>query len=140
MARATGPLRAKELQERQLKQLEADEKQKERKYLAACERAGQHFVPFVLRTDGAFGPSAQKLVSRLAERLSEKWRRPKGTVMAWIRARLAMAVARASSACIRGNRTQQRRGRDELEVGFGDGAALGPLLDCGSGAAASQRE
>jgi len=27
-----------------------------------------------------------------------------------------------------------------LEVGFGDGAALGTLLDCGSGVAASQTE
>ena len=80
----------------------------------------------------------QRLVNALAELLSDKWRRSKGVVKSWIRARLAMAVARASSACIRGNRAQPRRGRDELEAGFGDGAALGPLLDVGGGGAASQ--
>ena len=133
-------LSARELIERQAKQLEAQEAQKERKYHAECERQGLHFVPFVLTPDGALGPSAQKLVRELAELLSGKWRRPKGVVMGWIRARLAMAVARASSACIRGNRSQPRRGRDELEVGFGDGAALAPLLDCGGGVAASQQE
>ena len=71
-------LSARELVERQAKQLEAQEAQKERKYHAECEQQGLHFVPFVLTPDGVLGPSAQKLVRELAELLSAKWRRPKG--------------------------------------------------------------
>ncbi len=50
----------------------------------------------------------------------------------------SVAMAIAARACIRGNRLQPRRSRDELEVGLGDRGALAPLLDCGSGAAALQ--
>ena len=79
------------------------------------------------------GPAARTLVDRLAFLLSEKWRVAPGVTKAWIKARLAMAIARASSACIRGSRTQRRRPEHELEADFEDGAALNNLLDMGGG-------
>ncbi len=72
------------------------------------------FIPFVVTTDGALRPAAQKLIDRLAVKLSTKWKASKGVVMGLIRAPLAMAVARASSACIRGNRKQPRDAEKEV--------------------------
>ena len=55
-----------------------------------------------------------------------------GVTKTWMKARLAMGIARESSACIRGSRTQ-RRPDMELEADFGDGAGLDRLIDMGSG-------
>lgn len=119
----------KDITEQQLKKNEND---KYNKYKAACDRKGYHFVPFVMTTDGALGPAAQQLVDRLSFLLSEKWRISPGITKTWMKARLAMAIARGSSACIRGCRTQ-RRPEEELEADFVDGAGLDRLLDMGSG-------
>ena len=72
----------------------------------ACEEKGYDFVPFVMTTDGAIGPAAQKSLARLATILSEKWRMAEGVVKGWTRARFAMAIAGASHACMRVNRNQ----------------------------------
>ena len=90
-------------------------------------------MPFVMTTDGALGPAAQQLVDRLAFLLSEKWGAAPGVTKTWMKARLAMAIARGSSACIRGCRIQPRRPDQELEADFGDEAGLSRLLDMGSG-------
>ena len=50
----------------------------------------------------------------------------------WIRAKLAVATARATSACIRGCRSQPLGAFEELEIEIGDGAGVGPLMDIGS--------
>ena len=92
-----------------------------------------HFIPFVMTTDGALGPAAQKLVDRLAFLLSEKWKVATGMTKNWIKARLAMAAAKGASACIRGCRVQPRWPDQELAADFGDGAGLGGLLDMGGG-------
>ena len=96
------------------------------------------FMPFVITTDGALAPAAKKLVTTLAHILKEKWHLPAGLVMGWIRARIAMAVARASSACIRGSRTQPYGAARELEADFGDGAGVGRLFDRGTGVEEAQ--
>ena len=114
-------------------QLKKNEEEKYRKYQAACDSKGLHFIPFVMTTDGALGPAAHKLVDRLAFLLSEKWRVATGMTKTWIKARLAMAVARGSSACIRGCRTQPRWPDQELAADFGDGAGIGGLVDMGGG-------
>ncbi len=52
--------------------------------------------------------------------------------MAWVRARIGVgrvAIVRATSTCIRGQR--RKPGAADGEGGFGDAAALGPLLNGG---------
>jgi hypothetical protein len=110
------------------------------KYKRECDDKGFDFVPFVMTTDGALEPAAQKLVRTLAKILSEKWRMAEGAVRGWIKARLAMAIARASSACIRGCRTQPHGAEQELEADFGDGAGLDRILDSGNGVDGSQAQ
>ncbi|KAF6205303.1 hypothetical protein GE061_019473 [Apolygus lucorum] len=61
-------------------------------------------------------------VKMLAERLSDKWSRPQGAIREWLRARIAFAVLRATSMCIRGSRKRWRTAEELL--GFRDGAAL----------------
>ena len=53
--------------------------------------------------------------------------------MAWVRARIGVAIVRAASACIR--RQRRKPNAADGETGFGDAAALGPLLNGGSPAA-----
>jgi hypothetical protein len=111
--------------------LEHHEVAKRKKYQRDCDAKGKHFVPFVVTTDGAMGPAALKLVDALADRLQKQWQRPKGLVRAWVKMRLSLAVARATSACIRGNRRALRGAQDELEIEIGDGAGIAPLFDLG---------
>ena len=117
--------------------LETHEVEKTAQYKTACENhqyLSGEFVPFVATTDGVLGGGAQKVLSQLVERLCTKWEhKSKGEIMAWVRARLAVAIVRASSACIRGHR--RKPSPADGEVGFGDAAALGPLLNGGSPAA-----
>ena len=82
---------------------------------------------------GAWG-GAQKVLGQLVERLCTKWdHKSRGEIMAWVRACIAVAIVRAASACIRGQR--RKPGPTDGEVGFADAAALGPLLNGGSPAA-----
>ena len=111
--------------------LEHHETGKRKKYQRDCDAKGKHFVPFVVTTDGAMGPAALKLVNALADRLQKLWQRPKGLVKAWVRMRLSLAIARATSACIRGNRRAPRAAQEELEIEIGDGAGIAPLFDLG---------
>ena len=110
-------------------QLARHEQEKNAKYQQPCHDKGYDFVPFVVTTNGAMAPGAERLIGTLAKLLSEKWCISEGVVTAWIRARFAMAIARASSACMRGNRTQPYRAEQELEADFDDGAGLDRLLD-----------
>jgi hypothetical protein len=118
--------------------LDDHEQQKWSKYHVACERKGMEFLPFVVTSDGALGKSALVVVDRLSAKLSEKWHKGKGEVRAWVRARLAVAVAKATSACIRGRRMRPLLA-EALDAGFEDGAGLGLLLDCGSAGAGPAR-
>ena len=110
--------------------LKEHETEKILKYRAVCETLPYmqgSFQPFVVTTDGVLGPCAQRVLQQLVDHLCDKWKRKtRGEVMAWVRARLSVAVVRAASACIRGNRRKPvEAGTD---VGFNDAAALGPLL------------
>ena len=109
-----------------LKQLfQQHAKEKTEKYKEACTEASSHFIPFITTTDGVLGPEANDLLNLLGNKLSKKWRKPKGVVMGWIRARMSIAIVKATSACIRCPRnTKETR----LEVGFEDGAALPALF------------
>ena len=72
-----------------------------------------------------------RLIDALAERLKGKWRRTKGIVRSWIRMRLVLAIARATSACIRGCRRLPRGAAEDLEIEIGDGAGIAPMMDLG---------
>ena len=55
----------------------------------------------------------------MAEKLSFKWDRSHSQIIGWLRARIAVAVIRASSMCIRGTRQKWRAAN---LLGFEDGA------------------
>ena len=80
------------------------EKAKKHKYLAACLQQRCHFVPFVVSTDGLLGREANFLIKKLAALLSEKWSTPYSTVCGFIRARISIAIVRATHLCLRGSR------------------------------------
>ena len=105
---------------------------KYKKYKRECDARGWHFVPFIVTTDGAMGPGARRLIENLATKLQKEWEKPKGIVRAWIKMRLSFAIARATSACIRGHRKKILGEKEELEIEIGDGAGVSQLMDMGS--------
>ena len=100
-------------------------KEKIDKYKAACNAIASHFILFIVTTDGALGTEANELLNLIGNKLAKKWRKTKGVVMSWIRARLSTAIVKATSACIRCPRHAKI---PCLEVGFEDGAALPALF------------
>ena len=107
--------------------LEMHEAEKVTQYKAACEnhqqQSGKFDVPFVATTDGVLGGarrtcSAMRLVERLCTKSEHK---SKGEVMAWVRARIGVAIVRAASACIRGQRRKPNAA--DGEAGFGRSSA-----------------
>ena len=87
------------------KLLARNQKHKYDKYQAPFDNERLHFISFLMTTDGALGPVAQQLVVRLATILRDKWGIGLGIIKTYVKARLAMAIARAPSVCIRGCRT-----------------------------------
>ena len=102
--------------------LSAAEEEKKRKYLNACEERHATFTPLVCTADAVFAPQMNNFIKHTAERLADRWLRPYSTVMGWLRPRLAFAILRASSMCLRGSRTKWRPAGELL--GMSDGAAL----------------
>lgn len=100
--------------------LKKSEKEKKAKYLTICEERHASFTPLVTSVDAHHGDELKNLMRAIAERFSEKWQRPYGKIMDWVRVRLACAILRASSLCIRRTRRRWRSLRGE----FSDGAGL----------------
>lgn len=98
------------------------ENEKRDKYQAACAVKHLSFIPAVWTTCGAKGNAFIKLVSLLSERLAERWGRPKGRCKAWINGRLAIAFAKATSACIRNLRGSLSEAANDMPLY--DGAAI----------------
>ena len=101
--------------------LRTQERAKELKHKTACEATRRDFVPFIVSTDGCVGEQAEAFLKRLGRRLAEKWQRSYSQVMGFIRSRMAVAILRASSQCLRGPRTRIQGTVCTME----DGAALG---------------
>ena len=80
------------------------EKSKKLTYEATCRRRCEKFVPFIITTDGALGTEANMMISKLASATAEKLKMQKSTIVTWARSRIATALVRACSACIRGSR------------------------------------
>jgi hypothetical protein len=102
--------------------LAEQEKEKRVKHQAACSIKQMSFLPAVWTTCGAKGDAFIKLVDMLSERLSERWHRSKGRCKAWINARLAIAIAKATSACMRNLRGSLSEAANAMPLY--DGAAI----------------
>ena len=117
------------------KLLENDEKEKMVKYQTAVESEGRRFRPFVVSTDGVTGPAATKLLQQISDKLAEKWKKTKGVVGAWVRAKMSLAIVKACSSCIRGSKVpggaRARRVDPEMDGDNSDGAFLGLQFSSG---------
>ena len=84
--------------------LKENEEEKHRKHGLACQRKGHKFIPFVWTPCGVLGKGAKSLIKLFADKLARQWNRPKGRCKGWINGQLAIAIARATSGCIRRHR------------------------------------
>ena len=91
------------------KVLASHEQQKKKKYLTACLDQRRHFSPFVVSVDGLFGKEAEKVLQRLAVKISERNGMPYSRVCSFVRTRMSIAVIRAAHVCLRGSRTPTNR-------------------------------
>jgi hypothetical protein len=102
-----------------LQVLKTHETEKKRKYKKACEERRWHFTPFVCSVDGALGKEAVGFLKRLAHKLAIKWHSSYSVVMGFVRARLSLAILRATALCIRGSRKSVAGIRFALDDGAG---------------------
>jgi len=84
--------------------LASHESSKKKRYLQPCLAQRRHFTPFVVSVDGLLGKEAQRVIQTLAGHLAHKSERPYSQVCAFIRARLSIAIVRATHMCLRGSR------------------------------------
>ena len=105
------------------KVLRKHEKQKKSKYLQACLEQRRTFCPFVVSTDGVLGFEANCLMKRIAAKLAVKWKLPYSQLCGLVRARMSIAIARATHLCIRGSRIPASRTSNSIQ--WMDGAGVG---------------
>ena len=91
------------------KVLQKQEEEKKEKYGEACREAHRHFTPLVFSVDGMEGAEAKAARKQLASRLAAKWGRQYSQLCGFVRSRLAVSLARATSRCLRGTRDPGRR-------------------------------
>ena len=76
-----------------------------RKYRRACHSIGARFMPFVITAaEGIPSHQASVLMNILTDGLASKWNSRKASLRSWLHTRLAFAVIRGSSLCIRSKR------------------------------------
>ena len=102
--------------------LASQERTKKKKYLASCLAQHRHFTPFVVSVDGLIGREANQVLRKLATRLAEKSGKPYSVVCGFMRARMSIAIARATHLCLRGSRIPTDRMSHPFWI---DGAGLG---------------
>ena len=104
--------------------LEAHERDKKRKHLAACLEQRRHFSPFVASTDGLLGKESRTLLKKLSALLAEKWEKPYSEICGYVNARMSIAIVRATHLCLRRSRIpmsqmSNRRPQWEDKAGLG---------------------
>ena len=99
------------------------EKEKKDKYGALCTARRRHFTPLVFSVDGLQGVEARAASQRLASQLAAKWKRSYSDVCGFVRSRLAVALVRSTSRCLRSDR--QGAIRLSQRVVWESGAGLG---------------
>ena len=83
----------------------ARERAKRRKYGVAVAQKGWTFKPFtLLAEEGAYGGGADDVITKLAKRIADKEQNEQARVESTIRRRIAFAVIRGTSRCIRSKR------------------------------------
>ena len=102
------------------KVLARHEKDKKKKYLDACLERRRHFTPMVYSVDGMTASETSAAHRKLASLLSTKWKRTYPAVCCFVRSRMALALARSTTICLRGCRDPTARIRSpEWESGSG---------------------
>ncbi len=94
--------------------------EKKKKYQERCEDLAGSLKPLVCTVDRVFHREFVAFIKRVAAALAEKWHKPYGVVMCWVRVRLQFApLIRAVDLRLRGSR--------KAFHGFGmmDGAGMG---------------
>jgi len=105
---------------------ELQEKEKKGKYLQTCHELRKDFTPLVCSVDGMTGKEARYAESRLAYHFASKYICPKSQLTGFVRARLALAIARASSLLIQGSRNQG----GSVRANIANGSALQHAWQC----------
>ena len=67
------------------------------------------FNPLVFATTGGAAPTASKVMSRIAFKLSEKGEDTYAEVMGYIRTKVSFALLKSSVMCLRGRRSLERQ-------------------------------
>jgi len=78
-----------------------EERLKMSKHKQDCLDNRADFVPLVFSADGCMGEQAKKYLQRVGKVLAGKWEKSYSEVMGFVMGRVSIAVARASSMCIR---------------------------------------
>ena len=92
-----------------VKVLALHEKLKKDKYLEKCLERRRQFTPLVFSVDGLRGKETDAAAKRLASLLAAKWNRAYSDVCNYVRSRLAIALVRSTSMCLRGARDPTAR-------------------------------
>jgi hypothetical protein len=103
--------------------LKYHEKEKKNKYLQDCIEQRRDFTPFVVSTDGCIGEEGKKALKRIAARLSARWNKPYSQTLAFVNARMSIAIARTTHLCLRGSRIPMHLISNRVQQ-WEDGAGL----------------
>ena len=74
------------------------------KYRLACAEQRRHFTPLVYSVDGMVGEEAKRAVKRIGRLLSKQWGRVHSECCGYASARIAIALVRSTSLCLRNSR------------------------------------
>ena len=103
--------------------LETGAKEKKWVYEQAVVEWRGNFTPIVLSVDGLLHREAERFLKRIAANLAHKWEMPYSQTCGYVRARLAFAIIRATSLCLRCSQVKWRSG-----LGMDDGTPLYSIL------------
>ena len=104
--------------------LHAQETEKKNKYLKDCLDQRRHFSPFVVSTDGMLAREADHVIKAISKRLATKWQRQYSDICGYVKARISIAIVRATHRTLRGSRVPTSRMSNALPQ-WEDGAGLG---------------
>lgn len=86
------------------KVLARHETEKKKKYGPHCKRLRHQFTPLVFSVDGLMGNECKAALKCVAAHLAAKWKRTYSEVCGFVRACLALALAKSASRCLRWDR------------------------------------
>jgi hypothetical protein len=87
-----------------IKVLEASERLKKNKLLQPCLNQRRQCTPFIVSVDGLIGKETKMVLKVLAEITATKAVKMYSNGMGYMRARMSLAIVRATHVCLRGSR------------------------------------